>query len=62
MLTRDLKERIHLFCCSDAQPCRMTHNDKNGTDVNRRRAQRPGPADPDTTEGFLRRGRLTTAH
>lgn len=36
---RDLKERIHLFCGSDAQPCRMTHNDTNGTDVNRRRAQ-----------------------
>ena len=26
----DLKERIHLFCCSDAQPCRMTHNQRHG--------------------------------
>lgn len=22
----DLQERIHLFCCSDAQPCRMSHS------------------------------------
>ncbi|KAA8587395.1 hypothetical protein FQN60_016257, partial [Etheostoma spectabile] len=36
---QDLEERIHLFCFSDAQPCRMTHNGRNGTDVNRGRAQ-----------------------
>lgn len=35
----DLKEHIHLVCCSDAQPCRMTHDGKDGTDVNRGRAQ-----------------------
>ena len=35
----DLKERIHLLRCSDAQPCRMTHSGANGTDVNRGRAQ-----------------------
>lgn len=35
----DLKERIRLFCCSDAPPCRMTHNGSNGTDVNRGRVQ-----------------------
>lgn len=35
----DVKERIHLFCCSDAQPCRMSHNGRNGTDVNRGRVQ-----------------------
>ncbi|TDH06259.1 hypothetical protein EPR50_G00129170 [Perca flavescens] len=52
---RDLKERIHLFGFSDAQPCRMTHNGRNGTDVNRGRAQRPAPSDTEITEEFLRR-------
>ena len=36
---RDPKERVRFFCCSDAQPCRMTHDGRNGTDVNRGRAQ-----------------------